>query len=308
MVPHVPPIIPLTWNIHQLSSVLRDDCRDFIRGHNLQQIKALLSVLRVPVSGNKDVLVQRALANIFRVDSEDEDKGSSAEEELNQQASMGNYLVIDDHRPPAVSREDDAGEEQDSEQEESEGVDEEDEEDEEDEIIWNKSLDASKIEHLGKPKRRTATIHAHLLHDQLFMSCVKKARERIQKAMNFAGSQEGLILIEARPHVTEREMHLAPSQGKSADTMTATTRSAYHLLIPLFIIAVYFYSETALDPYAPLFTWTNVGWFLTVYMNMPKKGNSRGRDIEGASSSMLARLQMALNGSKAEVEKERESV
>ena len=120
-VPHVPPIIPLTWNIHQLSSMLRDDCRDFIRGHNLQQIKALLSVLRVPVSGNKDVLVQRALANIFRVDSEDEDKGSSAEEELNQQASMGNYLVTDDHRPPAVPREDDAGEEQDTEQEESEG-------------------------------------------------------------------------------------------------------------------------------------------------------------------------------------------
>lgn len=68
------------------------------------------------------------------------------------------------------------------------------------------------------------------------------------------------------------------------------------MIMPLFIIAVFFYFDTPLDPYAPLFTWSHVGWFLNLYFKMPKKSNSRGREIDGASPSMLSKLQMVLNG------------
>ena len=76
-----------------------DDGRDCIHGFKLQHIKALLIVLRAPVSGNQDALVERALANIFHTYScsvlQGEGEGSFADEALNQQASVGHYYVAD---------------------------------------------------------------------------------------------------------------------------------------------------------------------------------------------------------------------
>ncbi len=87
-----------------------------------------------------------------------------------------------------------------------------------------------------------------------------------------------------------------PSAAKDIQTRNKTQREAYGLIVPLFIVAIYFYYDTPLDPYAPLFTWSHVGWFLDLYFVMPKKGNTRGREIDGASPSMLAKLQMVMNG------------
>ena len=123
-----------------------------------------------------------------------------------------------------------------------------------DDLSWGDGLQASKLKSLGTPKRRTVEIHGHLQQDKLFMTYVAAAVEMLHKARSNTGAlRDGIDLqFERAPQHSEAPQSV--SEANDVEARKEAQRAAYAALVPLFIVAVFFYYDTPLDPYAPLFT------------------------------------------------------
>lgn len=275
-----------------------DAVRNDLTRLNIPQIKSLLAQHRAPVTGNKSVLVQRLITcmhpqaavtsgsqhvRVHHASALESSEPSQCSADNNDDAESADNLEWD-----CENEEHQSGESRENEDNTDNGV--------VDDLSWGDGLQASKFKSLGTPKRRTVRIHGHLQKDNLFMTYVAAAVDMVRKAKSNTGAvREGIDLqFERAPQHSEAPQSV--SEANDVEARKEAQRAAYAALVPLFIVAVFFYYDTELDPYAPLFTWNHVGWFLSLYCAMPKKKNSKGRDVEGASPSMLSKLQMVMNG------------